>query len=222
MCLVVFAMWDALLLWLAWWSCDRFGTGAVQQYKVRRRGIAIFGMGSWLCLAALRAVVARLPLPRSSSADSCGVRLPTAGVDRGGLRRAHRCRRADLGCDAVAQGVKVSTGAAGCGRRRGPAGGTAERQQRRGAPAPGALENVSLAVLHFSLQRMPGSACACCRTRPAIRHLFSLSACPPPTSLLCPSATSPNTSVPPTYFICMLHLVRLSPLVPPHSASLHG
>ena len=34
MCLVVFAMWDALLLWAAWWSCGRFGNEAVQEYTV--------------------------------------------------------------------------------------------------------------------------------------------------------------------------------------------
>ena len=35
MALLFFAMWDALLLALVWWSCQHFGSPAVQQYQVR-------------------------------------------------------------------------------------------------------------------------------------------------------------------------------------------
>lgn len=55
MALLFFAMWDALLLFLVWWSCQHFGSPAVQQYQVRSLAKAAAKEGAMQLLPPLPA-----------------------------------------------------------------------------------------------------------------------------------------------------------------------
>lgn len=57
MALLFFAMWDALLVALVWWSCHHWGSPAVFQYQVRpavcaahQTTAAMWGLAAGACL----------------------------------------------------------------------------------------------------------------------------------------------------------------------------